>query len=110
MNDTKLDDTTGRAFKEDLSKQATEALKKAFLALGITKVFDLEVGIWRLDAEIVWYTGQESLRRVWEGWVCFRMHIEDRPGCVLPLLSVVNEGKVTFPNLDQVVQAICQTG
>lgn len=108
-NNTKANDVR-LVFEEGLVKQVTETLETALRERGITQRFRFEVGDWHLDAEIVWHTtGQEPLRQVWKGWALFRMHVEE-PARVLPLLVVVNEGEATFPNLEQLAEAILQTG
>lgn len=105
MNDIRL------VFEEGLGWQAAEALEKGLRECGVAEAFRLELGPWELEAEIVWLTGQSPAWKVWKGWAYFRVHPEKGPEPILPLLSVeVNEGEVTFPNLDQVVQAICQMG
>ena len=105
-----MDDITRILFEEDLGEQAAEALDKALRECEVTEGFRLEVGDWKLEAEIVWRTSQCPPREVWKGWACFRVHLEKRPERILPLLSIVNEGEVTFPNLEQVAEAICQMG
>ena len=107
MNDNKVNDTMRLVFEQSLGRQATEALEMALQECGVTPTFRLEVGDWHLDAEIVWHTDRESPRReVWKGWACFRVHTEKGLERVVPLLLMVNEGEVTFPNLAQVAQAI----
>ena len=106
-------------FEEDLGEQAAEALQRALDECEVTEGFRLELGLWKLEAEIVWHTGQCPAWEVWKGWACpvprkgyracFRVHPEKGPEPFLPLLSVVvEEGKVTFPNLDRMVQGICR--